>query len=329
MAPRLCAERGLQAIGDSARPDQTVEEYVRVHSMARVVYIVAREQPLLCGYLKITVGARSPDGHSVEIKLDERRAERRLQGQPQDPERRRGERRLQPSVDSDLHSRGYATVVLAEASQPTVEPAIGWRRRSTWRMRAARAWRRRVWWVLSALLLAAVGVSFVVARSIHSTADRQRSAVGSSTPQPAPQIEEAPPPPPASKVETVLPPGRPTPPPSPAPMRVVTRRSSGIVLSVNPSARTLVLQDMAAAAEVRRLRVELAPDARVVLSERDDQAEDLSHPFKDTMISLSDVRTGDFVVVEMRGPEGQALARSVVVTFRPGQGADGPSQPVK
>jgi len=112
-------------------------------------------------------------------------------------------------------------------------------------------------------------------------------------------------------------------------MRVVTTRSSGIVLSVNPSARTLVLQDMEAAAEVRRLRVELAPDARVVLSERDDQAEDLSHPFKDTMISLSDVRTGDFVVVEMRGPEGKALARSVVVTFRPGQGASGPSQPVK
>lgn len=86
---------------------------------------------------------------------------------------------------------------------------------------------------------------------------------------------------------------------------------------------------MGAAAEAWRLRVEVASDARVVLSERDDRAEDLSHPFKDTVISLSDVRRGDFVVVEMRGPEGKALARSVVVTFRGHQGAGEPAQPVK
>jgi len=74
---------------------------------------------------------------------------------------------------------------------------------------------------------------------------------------------------------------------------------------------------MGAGAQVARLRVGLAPDARVVLSERDDRAEDLSHPFKETVISLSDVRKGDFVVLEMRGPEGKARARSVVVTWRP------------
>jgi len=89
-----------------------------------------------------------------------------------------------------------------------------------------------------------------------------------------------------------------------------------MVLSVDPSARTLVLEDMGAGAQVSRLRVELAPDARVVLSEGDDRAEDLSHPFKETVISLSDVRKGDFAVVEMRGPQGTAVARSVVVTFR-------------
>ncbi|MGH7316813.1 MAG: hypothetical protein ACREJS_11190 [Candidatus Rokuibacteriota bacterium] len=83
-----------------------------------------------------------------------------------------------------------------------------------------------------------------------------------------------------------------------------------MVLSVDPRARALVLED-------GRRRVELAPDARVVLSERDDQPEDLSHPFKDTVIGLPDVRRGDYVVVEMRGPEGKELARSVVVTFRP------------
>ena len=87
------------------------------------------------------------------------------------------------------------------------------------------------------------------------------------------------------------------------------------MLSVDPKARALVLEDRGATAE--RLRVELASDARVVLSERDANAEDPSHPFKDTAISLSDVRHGDYVVVEMRGPEGKELARSVVVTFRP------------
>jgi hypothetical protein len=54
-----------------------------------------------------------------------------------------------------------------------------------------------------------------------------------------------------------------------------------------------------------------------MLSERDANAEDPTHPFKDTVISLSDVGRGDYVVVEMRGPEGKELARSVVVTFRP------------
>jgi hypothetical protein len=119
------------------------------------------------------------------------------------------------------------------------------------------------------------------------------------------------------------------PPSSPPPARVVTTRSSGIVQSVNPRARTLVLQDMGAAGAASQLRVELAPEARVVLSERDDRAEDLSHPFKDKEISLSDVRRGDFVVVEIRGPEGKALARSVVVTFRGHQGAGEPAQPLK
>lgn len=303
--------------------------------MGRVLYIVAREQPLLCGYLMTTVGARSQDGHRVEIKLDERRGERRLQPEARDPERRRGERRRQPNDDSDLRSRGYATVVQSEATpspsdQPSREPGMVWRPRSTWWHRAARArWRSRVRWGLIVLLLAVVGVSIVVGRSIYQPVDLPRPAVSSNTPEPARQTEEVRPLAPASKADTGLPVGPPVPPSSLPPVRVVTTRSSGLVQSVNPRARTLVLEDRDAAAAASQLRVELAPDARVVLSERDDRAEDLSHPFKDTLISLSDVRRGDFVVVEMRGPEGKALARSVVVTFRGNQGAGGPAQPVK
>jgi 2-polyprenyl-3-methyl-5-hydroxy-6-metoxy-1,4-benzoquinol methylase len=82
--------------------------------MGRVIYIVAREQPSLCAYLKTTVGTRFPDGPHVEIKLDERRSERRLPGDVQQPERRKAERRRQPNHDRDLRSRGYATVVESE-----------------------------------------------------------------------------------------------------------------------------------------------------------------------------------------------------------------------
>ena len=53
----------------------------------------------------------------------------------------------------------------------------------------------------------------------------------------------------------------------------------------------------------------MAPDARVVLSVRDDQAEDVTRPFKDTVIDLAEVRRGDYVVVERRGPEGKELAQ--------------------
>jgi hypothetical protein len=132
-----------------------------------------------------------------------------------------------------------------------------------------------------------------------------------------PPIEKASPPPLASKAQPVVPAVPPLPPSRPAPGRIVSTRSSGVVLSVDPRARMLVLEDRGAAGDGGRLRVELAPDARVVLSERDDQPQDLSRPFKDTVISLADVRRGDYVVVERQGPEGKELARSVVVTLRP------------
>ncbi len=171
--------------------------------MERVLYVVAREQPLLVGYLMTRVDAPSSGRHLVEIKLDERLGERRLSSEARDPERRSGERRLRPSLDRDLRDRGYATVVQSEAGpswtgEPTpAPPAMAWPPRSTWGQRAARAGRwSRVRWGLIVVLLTAVGVSIVVARSIRWTP---------APPPPAPQIEEAPPPPPASKAEAVVP----------------------------------------------------------------------------------------------------------------------------
>ena len=293
--------------------------------MSRVLYIVARKRPLLCGYLMATVDARTPDGHLVEIKLDERRSERRRQREAPEPERRRGERRHRPNYAADFRCRGYATVVQPEAlpsvsGRSSREPAMVWRTRSPWWHRAARArWRSHVrWphWGLIAVLLTVVGAGIVVGRSLHQPANPSRRGVASSPPESARQTGDTPPRAPASTASPRSPAGRPVAPSNPPAGHIVTTRSSGIVMTVSPGARTLVLQDMGAAAGAGRLRVEVAPDARVVLSERDDRAEDLSHPFKDTVISLSDVRPGDFVVVEMKRAEGTAVARSVVVTFR-------------
>ena len=280
---------------------------------------------MLVGYLMTT---KPP----AEIKVDERRGERRLSGEARDPERRRGERRRHPSLDSELRSRGYATVQCEAGPSPTGEtsppPLMAWQPRSTRPQRAARAGRRlRARWGVIVGLLAAVGVVIVVARTVDRPPAPPLTTPRSPAPRsPAPQIEQAPQPPPTSqapvskappsKPEIVGPTAPPPPAPSatPAPVRVVSTRSSGVVLSVDPRGNALVLEDRGVAG---RRRVELAPDARVVLSERDDKAENLSHPFKDTVIGLSEVRRGDYVVVEMRGPEGKELARSVVVTFRP------------
>ncbi len=187
----------------------------------------------------------------------------------------------------------------SRAGEPTLAPAMAWRIRSTWRQRGSSGPAEPGAMGLIRVLLAAVGVAIVVARSLPWM----------PAPPIASRIEEAPPPPSVSKAEPVVPTAPPAPPSRPAPVRIVRTRSSGVALSLDPMARTLVLEERGAANAAGR--------RRVVLSERDDQAEDLSRPFKDTAISLPDVRRGDYVVVEMRGPEGRELERSVVVTLRP------------
>jgi hypothetical protein len=188
--------------------------------MGRILYVVAREHPLLCGYLMAKVDARSQDGHSVEIKLDERKGERRGQSQGRAPERRRSEQRRQPSLDHELRSRGYATVVQHEDRQgraegPLAGQALAWRPRSTRGQRTARAWRRNgVRWALRAgMLLAAIGLSIVVARSIHPRANPS----GPMTGQPAPRAQEKSAPPPTPPTGPASQANRPTPAPPSAP----------------------------------------------------------------------------------------------------------------
>lgn len=336
--------------------------------MERVLYVVSRQQPMLCGYLMTTVGAKSSDERSVEIKVDERRAERRLAGEARDPDRRRGERRRRPSLEEELHARGFAAVVQAEdLTSPMARPALAmtWQPRANFRQRAARVGRRaagvgqraarvgqqrsRAWWAVALIVLLALGVGIVMTRSFRLTPGPPSIGLSSSAPpaatppapprpSPAPPRVAPPPaalspsippvaprlekaaPPPLAKAEAVVPvaPAAPAPPPSKsAPARIVTARSSGVVVSIDSRSRMLVLEDRGSTGTASRLRIELAPDARVVLSERDPRAEDLTRPFKETAIDLSDVKPGDYVVVIRQGPEGKELGRSVAVTFRP------------
>ena len=107
--------------------------------------------------------------------------------------------------------------------------------------------------------------------------------------------------------------------PWPSPVQAAERHS-GTVVKADPQASVLVIEELGAAGKTQQLRVKVRAQTRLVLSERipDSEVTDPAHPFKDTAIRLSDVRPGDFVVVEVTR-EGQApVASAVTVTFRGG-----------
>lgn len=96
-------------------------------------------------------------------------------------------------------------------------------------------------------------------------------------------------------------------------------RHAGTVLAVDSQARTLTVDELGANAERRALRVQVPREAAVVLSRRNQSSLELKDNFRDSSISLGDVRVGDFVVVELSDdPE---IARLVMVTLRRGAGS--------
>jgi RNase P protein component len=95
-------------------------------------------------------------------------------------------------------------------------------------------------------------------------------------------------------------------------------RRAGTVLAVDPQARTLVLDEFGANAERRALRVQVPREAVVLVSQRNRAGREVKDSFRDSSITLADVRTGDFVVIEMSDqPE---VARLVMITLRRGVG---------
>lgn len=98
-------------------------------------------------------------------------------------------------------------------------------------------------------------------------------------------------------------------------------RHSGTILQVDVPGRMVVVEELGQGGVRRELRVRVAPDARIVLSERVDDTTATDPPFRDTPIEFRALRPGDFVVVESLPVEGAQLARALTVTFR-ATGAD-------
>jgi hypothetical protein len=96
-------------------------------------------------------------------------------------------------------------------------------------------------------------------------------------------------------------------------------RRAGSVLAVDSQARTLTLDEFGANAERRALRAQVPREAVVVLSQRNQSGRDVKDGFRNSTISLADVRVGDFVVIEMSDDPG--VARLVMITLRRGAGS--------
>ena len=91
-------------------------------------------------------------------------------------------------------------------------------------------------------------------------------------------------------------------------------RHAGSVVAVDTAGGGLVLDEFGVAGVRRTLAMRVAPNAEVLISEREEPVSNFYRPFKDTAISLAEVRPGDFVVVDM-GPH-PGTADRVIATHR-------------
>lgn len=88
-------------------------------------------------------------------------------------------------------------------------------------------------------------------------------------------------------------------------------RHAGTVLNVDSARGELVLDELGVAATRKTVALRVAPGASIVDSQRREPVESFDKPFVDTPIALSDVRVGDFVVVDVDKP---GIAERVTIT---------------
>ncbi len=96
-------------------------------------------------------------------------------------------------------------------------------------------------------------------------------------------------------------------------------RHDGTVEAVDVGAGKLVIREYGAGARAFDFRVHVSPDARIVVSRRNESASDVQHAFIETPVRLADIKPGDFVLVDVTGRGAHARAHAVVVTRRGGK----------
>ncbi len=96
-------------------------------------------------------------------------------------------------------------------------------------------------------------------------------------------------------------------------------RHDGAVAAVDVGTRQLVIREYGAGGRAFDFPVHVSPDARIVVSRRNENATDVQHAFVEAPVRLADVQHGDFVVVDVTGHGRQAETHSVVVTLRSGR----------
>ena len=122
-----------------------------------------------------------------------------------------------------------------------------------------------------------------------------------------------------------------------------SRRHAGHVISVDPAARRLVVEEMSPGRRIQRIVVDVKSDTPLVeivrepeevVVNRTPEAIDLleSHRYVERPLDLASLEPGDFVVVELKGPVASgrgAPAEQVTLTARVGKAPASGSPPTR
>ncbi len=102
-------------------------------------------------------------------------------------------------------------------------------------------------------------------------------------------------------------------------------RYSGHIVNVSPNGQTITLQELGARAGTQNQVIDRAlgvtPDTRLTLAARaeEDGGGDWSGGFKESPLSVTDLRVGDYATVEAEARDGRLVAVSVLVVRPTGQ----------
>jgi hypothetical protein len=91
-------------------------------------------------------------------------------------------------------------------------------------------------------------------------------------------------------------------------------RHTGTVVTVGSD--NLIVDGLGRGGREEKLNVAVTPTTRITYSERNAHASSPQELFNDTTIPLTDVKKGDFVVVETKSEGKRLVAESVTVTLR-------------